>query len=156
MPTRKLLALAALVAAFAGGALVQGAAAPQRLDLAAVDNPIGAHGRTLSLTKVVIPAGAVLPLHRHPGTGVAYIDSGTLTYTVKKGHVDLHEGTPGIDAKVVGRISAGQTGTIRAGQWIVEQPSVIHMAQNKTTKAIVIHLATLYPVGAAPSTPVTG
>jgi quercetin dioxygenase-like cupin family protein len=154
--SKKLLVLAALVAAFAGGALVRGAAPPQRIDLAAVNNPLGGHGRTLALTKVIIPAGSGIPLHRHPGTGVAYIDSGTLTYTVKKGHVDVHEGPPGVDSKVVTRISAGHTGTIHAGQWIVEQPSVIHMAQNKTGKAIVIHLATLYPIGAAPSIPVTG
>jgi len=154
--SRKLLVLAALVAAFAGGALVRGAAPPQRIDLAGVNNPIGGKGRTLSLTKVIIPAGSEIPLHRHPGTGVAYIDSGTLTYTVKKGRVDIHEGPPGVDSKVVGVIGAGQTGKIRAGQWIVEQPSVIHMAQNKTSKRIVIHLATLYPIGAAPSIPVKG
>jgi quercetin dioxygenase-like cupin family protein len=54
---------------------------------------------------------------------------------------------------VVRKISAGETGQIRAGQWIVEQPSTIHRAANKGKAKIVIYLATLLKKRAPPSTP---
>jgi quercetin dioxygenase-like cupin family protein len=52
-------------------------------------------------------------------------------------------------------ISAGQTGQIRPGQWIVEQPSDIHQAANNGADPVVIYLATLLKTGAPPATPVT-
>jgi hypothetical protein len=53
----------------------------------------------------------------------------------------------------VRKINGGQTGRIKAGQWIVEQPSTIHQAANKGETRIVIYLATLLKAGAPPSTP---
>jgi quercetin dioxygenase-like cupin family protein len=55
---------------------------------------------------------------------------------------------------VVRKISAGQTGSLRAGEWIVEQPSDIHRAVNKGSKPVVVYLATLLKKGAQPATPV--
>jgi quercetin dioxygenase-like cupin family protein len=52
-------------------------------------------------------------------------------------------------------ISAGQTGQIRAGQWIAEQPSDIHRAANNGGDPVVIYLATLLKTGAPAATPVT-
>jgi hypothetical protein len=69
-----LLVLAGVVLAVAAAGTVYavaspGAAVPRpvlRLDLAATNNPTGGRGRTLALTKVVIPAGAEIALHHHP------------------------------------------------------------------------------------------
>jgi hypothetical protein len=61
---------------------------------------------------------------------------------------------PAEDPTFVRTIKAGQTGKIGAGQWIVEQPSDIHMAANNSKGKIVIYLATLLRTGAPPSTPV--
>jgi hypothetical protein len=45
--------------------------------------------------------------------------------------------------EVVRTIRAGQTGSIRPGEWIVEQPSDIHQAANNGSTPVVIYLATL-------------
>jgi len=55
---------------------------------------------------------------------------------------------------LVRKIAAGQTAAIRAGQWIVEQPSDIHEAANRGPDPVVLYLATLLQQGASPSTPV--
>src|SRR5207253_7130233 len=124
---------------------------------AAKVNPIGAKGRTLGLSRVTIPAKAQLALHRHTGTQIAYIDAGTLTYTVKKGSVTVYRGDALSDEqKVVRTIKAGQTGRINQGQWIVEQPNVIHQAANNGNGTIAIYLATLLPNGDPPSVAVPG
>lgn len=114
----------------------------------------GAPKRTLVLSRVVVQPGAKLALHRHRGTQVARIVSGTLTYTVRQGGVVVRQGESDQDPQVVRSIDAGQTGQIRPGQWIVEQPSDIHQAANKGSAAVVIYLATLLETGAPPATPI--
>jgi quercetin dioxygenase-like cupin family protein len=101
---------------------------------------------------VTIPAGGTIALHHHEGTQVAYIQSGVLTYTVKSGSVTVMSG-PADSPKVLRKIKGGQTAKIRAGQWIVEQPSTVHQAANDGTAKIVIYLSTLLRTGAPASTP---
>lgn len=156
---RALVVLAALLVGAASGALATAAlrATPkpvQRIPLAQTDNPAGGRGRTLGLSKVLIPAGAAISLHHHAGTQVAYIARGTLTYSVRTGGVTLMSGTPGESTKVVRRIGPGETGQIPTGDWIVEQPTTIHSAVNRSGKTIVIYLATLFPIGSPAAIPV--
>jgi quercetin dioxygenase-like cupin family protein len=129
-----------------------GGATATRTALAQSTKVTGAKGRTLGLSRVVIPAGGQIALHHHEGTQVAYIQSGVLSYTVKSGSVTVMSG-PADNPTVVRKISGGQTGKIRAGQWIVEQPSTIHQAANNGQAKIVIYLSTLLRTGAPPSTP---
>ncbi len=110
----------------------------------------GAPGRTLGLTRVTVSPGTKLPWHHHSGTQISSVQQGTLTYTVKMGRVKVMSGQ-GDTAKLVRTIKAGQTKAIKAGQWIVEQPTVIHRAANRGTTKVVILLATLFPHGAPPS-----
>jgi quercetin dioxygenase-like cupin family protein len=112
----------------------------------------GAKNTTLGLSRVTIPVGATIALHHHQGTQVAYIQAGTLTYTVQSGSVTVMGG-PSDAPNVVRKIKAGQTGKILAGQWIVEQPTTIHTARNAGTAKVVIYLSTLLKTGAPPSTP---
>jgi quercetin dioxygenase-like cupin family protein len=102
---------------------------------------------------VVIPPGAKIPLHHHEGTQTSYISSGDLTYHVHSGQARVRSGAADQDPHVVRTISAGQTGQIHAGQWIVEQPSDHHHAANRGNHRVVIYLATLLRPGAPPSTP---
>jgi quercetin dioxygenase-like cupin family protein len=150
-----LMAAAALGAAGAAVVIAQTSGEPtaKREALAESTKPKGAKGRTLGLSKVVIPAGAKLALHRHEGTQIAHIATGTLSYTVRNGKVRVRRG-PAEDPEFVRTIKAGQTGRIKAGQWIVEQPSDIHRAANDGQEKIVIYLATLLRSGAPASTPV--
>src|SRR5205807_6421853 len=126
-------ALVALTAAWLGGAMTAGGAtkapAAVRALLGGAKNPIGAKGRTLGLSKVTIPTGVVLPLHHHEGTQVAYVQRGILLYTVRSGSVRVLQGHADQSPRLVRTIRRGQTGAIRAGQWLVEQPTTIHSAK---------------------------
>ncbi|HMI80830.1 MAG TPA: hypothetical protein VK480_03495 [Solirubrobacterales bacterium] len=115
----------------------------------------GAPGRTMVLSRVEVEPGAKLALHRHLGTQIARIESGTLTYTVRRGSAAVREGEADQHPRLVRRIGTGQTARIRPGQWLVEQPSDIHEAANRGSTPVVIYLATLLEDGAPPATPVT-
>jgi quercetin dioxygenase-like cupin family protein len=129
------------------------APAPVRKALAQTEHVQGAPGRTMVLSQVTVPPGAQLAVHHHLGTQISRVVSGTLTYTVRRGMAELFEGESA-EPRLVRDITAGKTAKIRAGQWLVEQPSDIHQAANRGSSAVVIYLATLLKDGAAPSTPV--
>lgn len=152
----------ALAAAFALGALLPTALGDSKAAPSAVRNALaqtsrvqGAPGRTMVLSRVVIQPGATLAPHHHLGTQAARIQSGALRYTVMRGSVVVRRGESDRSPRVVGKIEAGQTGTLRAGEWIVEQPSDAHRAANRGSKPVVVLLASLLRKGAPPSTPVS-
>jgi quercetin dioxygenase-like cupin family protein len=123
--------------------------------LAQTSNVQGAPGRTMVLSRVVVEPGAKLATHHHLGTQVSRVQSGVLTYTVRRGVAVVRKGEADQHPTIVRKISAGQTARISAGEWLVEQPSDIHEAANRGSTPVVIYLATLLKDGAAPSTPVT-
>ena len=162
---RRLRVLALLVAiplaAVVGGLVEAGRVAsaasapqPQRIDLAA-GYPSFARGYRLSLTEAVLPPGAGFPPHRHPGMQVAYVQSGTLQYTVFQGRVKIFRGHPGSSQELVRVLRAGQTGVIKTGQWIIETPSLHHKGANVGHKRVIILLATLLRSNEPPAIPVT-
>jgi len=124
--------------------------APKYNSLARVVNPIGAPGRALGLSRVVIQPGAKIPLHMHQGTQLGYIQRGVLTYTVESGRARVMTG-PGDAAKQVRVIRAGQTARVRTGQWLIEQPSNHHRAANHGKEPVVILLSNLLLKNAQPS-----
>jgi len=150
------LACAAGLALVLPGAFADTVVAPEvvRSALAQTSNVQGAPQRTMVLSRVVVNPGAKLAPHRHEGTQIARIESGVLTYTVERGSAVIREGESDQSPRVVRTIQAGQTAKVRAGQWMVEQPSDIHRAANRGSVQVVIYLATLLKTGAPPSTPV--
>jgi quercetin dioxygenase-like cupin family protein len=159
--TRRALLVPALAAALlssgAGIGWAVGSSDPApvvvvREPLAQADAPKGAADRTLGLSRVTVMPGARLASHHHPGTQIARVTNGTLTYSVETGSVKVLRG-PSDDPTLVRRIDAGETGKVRTGQWIVEQPSEVHHAANRGTEPVVIYLATLFPTGAPASIP---
>ncbi|MBB4663826.1 hypothetical protein [Conexibacter arvalis] len=155
------LALAAVGGSVATTALRAATAEPApvvRTALAETRDPAGAKGRTLGLSRVTVAPGAELALHRHPGTQIAQIARGTLTYWVVRGAVEIRRGDPdsAAGAKLVRTIGAGQRGQIRTGDWIVEKPGTIHHAANRGKVEIEILIATLFKNGAPPSIAVRG
>ena len=152
----------ALVCAFALGAVLPGAFGQSQVAPTAIRNALaqtskvqGAPQRSLVLSRVEVEPGAKLALHHHLGTQVAHIEAGTLTYTVRRGSAVVRRGESDQDPQTVRTIKAGQTAGIKAGQWIVEQPSDVHEAANRGSVPVVIYLATLLEAGGAPATPVT-
>jgi quercetin dioxygenase-like cupin family protein len=152
-----ILAGAALLPATAAGAYAAGAAhraaaqATTRTVLAQAVDPTGAHGRTLALSRVEIPPHTRLGLHRHPGTQIAYIQKGTLTYTVKTGSVSVYRGPGDQHPTVVRRVTAGHTGTVNTGEWVIERPQTVHFGANQGDRPVEILLATLFTNGSPPS-----
>ena len=152
MERSRALALLAVPVLVTGGASIGWAAAPAepvvvvREPLAAGVEPVGAPDRDLGLNRVTVMPGAELAAHHHPGTQVAYLEQGTLTYSVLTGKVRVMRG-PSDDPTKVRTIAAGETGKIRAGQWIVEQPWMHHQAANRGADPVVIYLATLFRDG---------
>jgi mannose-6-phosphate isomerase-like protein (cupin superfamily) len=151
------LAAAALVAL---GALIPvafgrdaAAPAPVRSALAQTEQVQGAPNRTMVLSRVVVPPGAQLALHHHLGTQIGYVQKGTLTYTVRSGSAEVREGESDQSPRLVRKIKAGQTAQVRAGQWLVEQPSDHHEAANRGSVPVVLYISTLLVTGAPPSTP---
>jgi quercetin dioxygenase-like cupin family protein len=120
--------------------------------LAASPHVRGAAGRTLGLSRVTVMPGSKLALHHHPGTQLGYVANGVLTYHVVQGHARLMKGSSD-DPTLVRIIHAGQTAKVRAGEWLVEQPTDHHRAANRGTVPVVIYLATLFRHGAPPSIP---
>jgi hypothetical protein len=138
------------VAVCACGALVAPAqtaphassAQAERVDLA-TGLPAFAPGYRLSLTRAVIPPGAAFPPHRHPGMQVAFIEAGTLHFTVFRGSVKVFRGSGDGSQKLVRTITPGHPGSIAPGEWIVETPKLRHQGANRGASRVVILLATL-------------
>ena len=86
---------------------------------------------------------------------VAYVQSGTLQYTVFQGKVKIFRGHPGSSQKLVRVLRRGQTGSIKAGEWIIETPSLHHKGANMGHKRVGILLATLLRSDEPPAIPVT-
>src|SRR4051794_32994992 len=148
--------VAALATAYAAGANGRPSAQAVRESLAQVVNPVSAKGRTLGLSRVTIPAHTALAMHRHPGTQIAYIQSGKLTYTVKTGAVPVYHGAADQKPRLVRTVRAGHSGRVPAGDWVVERPGTIHFGANNGSRPLVILLATLFTDGSPPSIPVAG
>lgn len=119
--------------------------------LASADHVRGAKDRTLRLQKVVIQPGAKLDTHHHPGTQIARIAHGTLTYTVHEGKVTVRKGDAADGGTKVRKITAGHKAKLHAGEWIVEQPTDHHSAENRGKTKVVIYLANLFPTGSPTS-----
>jgi quercetin dioxygenase-like cupin family protein len=149
-----LLVTGVAAGSYAVGASSQTSGQASRAALAQAVDPVGAKGRTLGLSRVTIPPHVQLALHHHAGTQIAYVQKGTLTYFVRTGAVKVYRGAADQHPRVVRRVTAGKTGKVFAGEWVIEQPHVIHFGANNGSTPVVILLATLFTNGSPPSIPV--
>jgi quercetin dioxygenase-like cupin family protein len=102
-------------------------------------HPAAAPGETLELVQYIIPAGAVLPVHKHPGDQMATVESGTLTYhVVEHGSVTVNRADE--TTEVVG---PGEMATFHVGDSWVEPIGMIHYAENLTTEPVVLMSSSL-------------
>ena len=163
MPAHRMPALVVVVALLPAAGLAaraiaadaQSDKAPTREALAQVVKPPGAPGRTLGLSRVTIPAHTSLAPHRHPGDQIAFIESGTLTYTVRTGVVRVYRGPADASPRLVASIHSGQTRRVPTGDWVVERQGDVHFGANRGGRPVVILLATLFTTGSPPSIPAT-
>jgi quercetin dioxygenase-like cupin family protein len=114
--------------------------------------PAGAADEEQYLYSVEVPPGAALAPHTHPGTQLAEIQGGTLTYTVISGTVTVirQAGMPGEQRVRV----TGQTIELHAGDALIEPPGMVHSSENGGTEPVRIIVSALFPAGADMSSPV--
>ena len=118
-----------------------------RTDLG-IAEPASAPGEELGLWRYSIPAGSELAPHTHPGWQLARVTAGELEYEVVAGE--------GILLRADGTSQPMGPGTyiLGRGDGVIEDPELIHYGANRTDRPVTIIAATLYPVGAALSTPI--
>ena len=106
--------------------------------LADLDGPPGADGRTLTLARYTIAAGAKLVPHVHPGVQLAHVESGTLTYTVVSGTALVQRAGTTEHTEVPGPTTI----ELEAGDVVIEVDDMVHFGENRSDEPLVI-LATL-------------
>ena len=111
-----------------------------------------APGQSLELSRVIVPAGEAIAPHTHPGTQLAVVVEGTLTYTVIDGEVQVIREAGGEDGQPE-PVASGQTVDLEAGDSIVEPAGMVHQARNDGDEAVVLYLSSLFPEGAPASSP---
>jgi quercetin dioxygenase-like cupin family protein len=144
------LAIAACGSTASSGAAASGSSAVTVRTVLASGAPSQAPGYEMDLARYTIPPHTKLAAHHHPGMQLAYIESGTLTYTVVQGTVTVH--AAGGSTR---QISAGQTGTIATGEWLTETPDIVHFGENATDQPITILASSLFAQGQPPAIPVS-
>ncbi len=157
---RKLVLVLTIVAATTiGGAVVIASAADDPVPVVTREvlgstKAEGAPGYTLYLVRTTAMPGALLAKHYHPGTTDVYILSGTISYTVFKGSARIFHGPADTATKPVRVITAGHTGTLTAGDWFVEQPSLVHSARVTSKGPFVVLQSGLLKTGEPLAVPV--
>jgi quercetin dioxygenase-like cupin family protein len=113
--------------------------------------PASAPDQSLQLVRYIIEPGTTLPKHVHPGTQLASIESGELTYTVVNGQIRVERaatnGTPG----PVETLTSGQTTVLRPGDAVIETEGNVHFGENLSDEPVVILAAVLLEAGQPPS-----
>jgi quercetin dioxygenase-like cupin family protein len=108
--------------------------------------PVTVENPELSLGRVTVMPGAVLPVHYHPGTQIGVVVQGELTYTVFMGEVEWHRSDDATGQPR--RIGPGETVVVRPGDALVETPESIHQGRNNGAVPLIIYLSTLFPIDA--------
>ncbi len=92
-----------------------------------------APGETLSLTRYIIPAGAKLPVHYHPGIQMASVEQGVLTYHVVDGELPVTRADGTMEV-----FTSGQTVELAVGDAWIEPMGMIHYAENLTDGDVIL------------------
>lgn len=108
--------------------------------------PVTVADPELSLGRVTVMPGGVLPVHYHPGTQIGVVVQGELTYSVSTGEIEWHRGDDPTGEPY--KIGPGETVVVRPGDALVESPESIHQGRNDGAVPLVIYLSTLFPADA--------
>ncbi len=120
----------------------------------AAELPAAAAGQELQLVRYVIQPDTRLATHVHPGTQIASIEAGVLTYTVLTGEVPVLRAVTGGTPIPAETIWAGQTTELQPGDAVIERPGAVHFGENRGTEPVVILAATLLTAGQPAAIPV--
>jgi quercetin dioxygenase-like cupin family protein len=111
-----------------------------------------APGQELVLSQVIVPPGDAIAPHTHPGTQLAVIVQGRLTYTVIDGEVEVTRDAATDEAQVES-FSSGDAVELETGDAVHETAGMVHEARNDGEVPVIIYLSSLFPEGAPASSP---
>jgi quercetin dioxygenase-like cupin family protein len=119
-----------------------------REELASGESP-DAPGYTLTLWQYTIVPGTLLPVHNHPGTEIARVVSGELTYTVvSDGVVEITRAQTDLATPAATEsLEPGQTTTFLPGDSFVEPGGMVHYAENRGSEPVILLVASLFKTG---------
>ena len=108
-------------------------------------DPADASGQALYLLRVTFAPGAKASAHRHPGTTIYHLDSGTLIFTLVGGQATLiRAGAPAAGTPTAGeQIAIGSPVILHSGDTIVYDGSTVQIEENPGAVPAVILLSNL-------------
>lgn len=140
-----------------GGGLSAAPPAPQPITLPCATNasaqvlgtgsPPAAAGETLVLARVILGPGGGIGPHRHPGTLVVSVESGTLGLTLlEDAEMAVMRASPAGTPAAAETVSVGQEVELPAGDWWVEG-GMVHQARSVGDEPAVVLLSGLIESG---------
>lgn len=116
--------------------------------------PAAAPDQSLQLARIEIAPGTKLPAHVHPGTQLASVISGELTYTVLDGEIRVERAPVDGAPAAVEMLTSGQTTVLHPGDAVIETEGMVHYGENLGTEPVVLMTAVLFTAGEPASIPV--
>jgi quercetin dioxygenase-like cupin family protein len=108
--------------------------------------PDTAPGKVLELVRYTIPPHTLLPVHIHPGMQTAFVESGTLHYTVVEGSAAFTRANG-----ESGELTRGQETDLEPGDTIVETQGMVHFGDNRGDEEVILLVASLFQADVPPS-----
>ena len=110
--------------------------------------PTAAPGLDLSLYRVTLGAGGIVPPHTHPGASVVYVESGTLALTSLEGEARLLRAGTAATPEDQGELLPPDTEVmVNAGDTVFYPGEHADLARNGGDGSVVLLLANLHTVG---------
>jgi quercetin dioxygenase-like cupin family protein len=105
-----------------------------------------APGMHLALLRATIAPGFVAPPHVHPGQLIVAVESGSVAYTILGEEGESGRGRFGTPtaAEV---ISPGTEVLLGPGEWIIEEPGIVHTFRNPGDEPLVLLVSGLLAEG---------
>lgn len=120
--------------------------------------PVNEPDQSLQLVRYDIQPGTTLPAHIHPGTQIAWISEGDLSYYVVTGKARIERAGQNGTHGPIEYIEAGNHTVLHAGDSVIETQDMIHYGANLGDLPVVILAATLLeadePAAIVQATPV--
>ena len=101
-----------------------------------------ASGLLLVLLRATLAPGAEMPPHIHPGQLVIAVESGTAGYAIVDEAGESRRGVTGTPT-ATSVIHSGTEVLLEPGEWIVEEPGVVHTARNAGEEPLVLLISGL-------------
>ena len=101
-----------------------------------------APGMLLVLLRATLAPGAGLPAHVHPGQFIVAVESGTAAYAIVDEEGESGRGRYGTPTATE-VITPGPEVLLGPGEWIIEEPGIVHTARNAGDEPLVLLISGL-------------